>query len=85
MTNDKLEKHEFTYFNEDRIATQKDLRILSLELEQKILELKIDLKVEIQSIRVELEQKMHSVMIRLGSLIVASSGILFGLLSYFSK
>ena len=78
MTSEPIEKHEFAYFNEDRVATQKDLRILSLELEQKILNLKIELKVEI-------EQKIHSVIVKLGSLIIASSSILFALLSYFHK
>jgi len=78
MTSEKAEKHEFTYFNEDRVATQKDLRILSLELEQKILQVKIDLEIKISSIE-------SSLMKKLGSLIIACSGILFGLLSYFHK
>lgn len=74
MTQEKAEKHEFAYFNEDRVATQKDLKILGLELESKML-----------TIKIELENKISSITIRLGSLIIACSGILFGLLSYFHK
>ncbi len=74
MLQEKIEKQEYAYFNEDRVATQKDLRILSLEIESKILNLKI-----------ELESKISSITIKLGSLIIACSGILFGLLSYFQK
>ena len=85
MGQDKLEKQEFAYFNEDRVATQKDLRILSLELEQKILELKIELEQKMTDIKTDLESKINSITVKLGSLIVASSGILFGLLSYFHK
>ncbi len=74
MTTDKLEKHEFTYLNEDKPATQKDLKILSLELEHKMLNMKI-----------ELENKINSMAIRLGAVVIASSGILFSLLSYFHR
>lgn len=74
MTHEKSEKHEFTYSHEDHVATQKDLKILGLEIESKILNIKI-----------ELENKISSITMKLGSLIIATSGILFGLLSYFHK
>ncbi len=67
MTAEKLDKHEFQYANEDRVATQKDLKILALEL------------------KIEIEQRINSVVYKLGGIIVACSGILFGLLSYFHK
>ncbi len=85
MSQDKLEKHEFSYTHEDRVATQKDLRILGLELEQKMLEIKIELEQKISDLKSYFEGKINSVTLRLGSLIVACSGILFGLLSYFHK
>ena len=89
MTTEKLDKHEHTYLSEDRVATQKDLRILSLELEQKILQLKIEIEQKILEMKVELkleiEQKVSSVVYKLGGLIIATSGILFALLSYFHK
>lgn len=81
MSQEKLEKHEYQYINEDRYATQKDLKILSLELEAKIM--LVEQKV-IES-KMDLEKKINSITIKLGSLIIACSGILFGLLSYFHK
>ncbi len=78
MTIEAAEKHEMSYFNDDRVATQKDLRILSLEIEQKILQLKIELEMKIASIESSLLKK-------LGGLIIATSGILFAMLSYFHK
>jgi hypothetical protein len=74
MTSEKVEKHEYAYYNEDHVATQKDLKILGLELESKIL-----------NVKMELESKINSITIKLGTLIIASSGILFGLLTYFHK
>jgi hypothetical protein len=74
MAVETAEKHEMAYHNDDGVATQKDLKILGLEIDGKILNLKI-----------ELENKINSITIKLGSLIIASSGILFGLLSYFHK
>jgi hypothetical protein len=64
---EKIEKNEFKYSNDDKIVTQKDLRILSLEL------------------KIELEKRINSVTVKLGSLIITCSGILFGLLYYFQK
>lgn len=78
MTKENDDKIKHSYLIEDRVATIKDLRILGLELEQRILEIKIDLKIEI-------EQKINSVIYKLGSLIIATSTILFALLSYFHK
>ena len=69
-----IEKHDMSYYNDDRVATQKDLKILGLELESKILNLKI-----------ELESKINSITMKLGTLIIACSSILFALLSYFQK
>ena len=77
MIQEKLDKHETTYV-EDRYATQKDLRILSLELDQKLLQLKLELLLKMSSIEKVLFYK-------LGTMIVGCSGILFGLLSYFHK
>lgn len=74
MTQEKLEKHEFTYYNENRIATHEDLKILGLELESKMLITKL-----------ELENRIGSMAIKLGTLIIVFSWILFGLLSYFHK
>lgn len=74
MTTETADKYEFSYHNEDHFATQKDLKILSLEMKSEMLNLKI-----------ELEGKINSITIKLGSLIIASSGILFALLSYFHK
>lgn len=74
MTTEKSDKHEFSYYNEDRVATEKDLRILALEIDSKLLNLKI-----------ELESKINSITLKLGSLIIATSGILFALLTYFHK
>ena len=65
-------------YNHDNYATHKDLRILSLEIEQKILQLKIELEIRITAIESSLFKK-------LGSLILATSTILFALLSYFHK
>jgi hypothetical protein len=62
-----IEKNEFKYSNDNNLVTQKDLKILSLEL------------------KIELEKIINSVTVRLGSLIIACSGILFVLLSYFQK
>jgi hypothetical protein len=62
-----IEKNEFKYSGDNNVVTQKDLRILSLEL------------------KIELEKRINSVTVRLGSLIIACSGILFGLLSYFHR
>ena len=85
MTTDKLEKHEFTYLNEDKPATQKDLKILELELGQKISDTKNELELKISELKSYLEGKINSITVRLGSLIIACSGILFGLLSYFHR
>ena len=74
MTQEQSEKHEFAYFNEDRVATQKDLKILGLELESKML-----------TIKIEVENKISSITTKLGALIITCSGILFTLLSYFHK
>jgi len=71
MTHERLDKHDY-HNHEDHVATQKDLRILSLEIESKILNLKI-----------ELENKISSITLKLGTIIIACSSILFGLLSYF--
>ncbi len=70
MNQDKLEKHGY----EDNVATQKDLKILGLEIEGKILNVKI-----------ELDNKISSITLKLGSLMIACSSILFGLLSYFHR
>ena len=87
MSQHRLEKQEFTYSNEDHVSTQKDLRILSLELEQKILEVKMDIEQKLLHLKLDIELKINAVesslFKKLGALIVASSGILFGLLSYF--
>ncbi len=91
MAPDKSEKHvtEFTYVNDDKVATQKDLKILSLELkmdfEQKLFNTKMELEQKLFSTKIELEQKINQVVYKLGALIVASSGILFASLSYFHK
>lgn len=74
MAYEKIEKHDLTYTHEDHVATQKDLKILSLEIETSMLNLKM-----------ELENKINAITIKLGSLIIATSGLLFGLLSYFHK
>ena len=60
-----IDKNDITYHNDDNLVTQKDLKILSLEL------------------KIEFEKRINSVTVRLGSLIIACSGILFALLSYF--
>lgn len=73
MSQEKLEKHD-QYINDDRYATQKDLKILSLELEQKI-----------SKAEQNLERMINSITLKLGSLMIACSGILFGLLQYFHK
>lgn len=78
MSAEKIDKHEFQYSNEDRAATQKDLKILSLEL-------KIEIEQRINSLELKIEQKINSVIYKLGTLIVGCSGILFGLFSYFHK
>ena len=74
MSNEKIEKHDFTYSHDEHVATQKDLKILGLQIDAKILNLKN-----------ELEIKINSVTIKLGMLIISCSSILFGLLSYFHK
>lgn len=90
MNTEKAEKLEFTYINEDRVATQKDLRILGLELEAKILNMKMELEGKLNSMDgklIAMEGKLNSIenslLKKLGALIVASSGILFALLTYF--
>lgn len=85
MINEKTEKHDFTYTHEEHVATQKDIKILGLEIDAKILNLKIELENKISSVKLELENKINSVTMKLGSLIVTCSGILFALLSYFHK
>lgn len=85
MAQDKIDKHELTYIHEDHVATQKDLKILSLEIEANILNLKMELETNMLNIKMELENKITAITIKLGSLIIATSGILFGLLSYFHK
>jgi hypothetical protein len=88
MLPEKIEKAEYSH-NDDRYATQKDLRILSLEIDNKILELKnylekkiLELKIEL---KLEIEKRINAGIYKLGALIVASSGIMFGLLTYFQK
>ena len=44
-----------------------------------------DLKIMALEFKIELEKRINSVTLKLGSLIIACSGILFGLLSYFHK
>lgn len=44
-----------------------------------------DLRIMGLELRMELESKINAVTFKLGSLIIACSGILFGLLSYFHK
>lgn len=44
-----------------------------------------DLRIMGLELRMELESKINAVTFKLGSLIIACSGILFGLLSYFQK
>lgn len=78
MAQEKIEHHEIAHIYDDRVATQKDMKILSLELEKKILHLKIELELKLAMMESSLLKK-------LGTLIVACSGILFGLLSYFHK
>jgi hypothetical protein len=84
MTHERLEKTDCHSY-EDHAATQKDLKITSLEIEGKILNLKIELENKINLLKFELENKINSITLKLGTLIIASSGILFGLLSYFHK
>ncbi len=72
MTKDSVERLDSIC--EDHVATEKDLRILGLEL-----------KAEILNIKIEFDNKISSIILKLGSLIVACSGVLFGLLSYFQK
>lgn len=80
MSIESADTHEVSYYKDDR-----DLRILGLELEAKILNLKIELENKINSTTIKLENKINSITIKLGSLIIACSGILFALLSYFNK
>jgi len=106
MAQDKLEKHDF-YKHEDQVVTQKDIKILSLEIRAEILHLKNELQSEmmqlkngpqaemmqlkneieakILNLKIDMDNKINSVIMKLGTLIVACSGILFGLLSYFHK
>jgi hypothetical protein len=44
-----------------------------------------DLRIMGLELRMELEGKINAVTFKLGSLIIACSGVLFGLLSYFHK
>lgn len=44
-----------------------------------------DLRIMGLELRMELESKINAVTFKLGSLIIACSGVLFGLLSYFQK
>jgi hypothetical protein len=71
MTNESIKKNNIY---DDNVATKKDLKILGIEIESEILHMKT-----------ELENKINSITLRLGAIIVTSSGILFTLLSYFHK
>lgn len=85
MSQEKSDNVELLYSNQDRVATQKDLRILSLELEQKIQNIKIELLERINHLELSLFKMESRLFKKLGSLIVASSGIVFGLLMHFHK
>jgi len=84
MAVETAEKHEPGYY-EDHVTTQKDIKILGLEIDSKILNLKIELESKILNLKMEIESKINSITLKLGTLIIACSGILFGLLSYFHK
>ena len=75
---EKIEDIQTRYANEDRIATQKDLRILSLEMDAKMVKMQMDLEIKILSSESRLLR-------RLGAIMVACSSIIFGLLMYFQK
>jgi hypothetical protein len=91
-----IEKTEVKYTHDDKIATEKDLKILRLEINNDMGKLKSEINIDFSKFRVEIfsvidtlkldmEKRFNSMTTKLGSLIIASSGILFGLLSYFHK
>jgi hypothetical protein len=74
MYSENLEEQDIRTVYNDKLATLKDLRILSLELGQTMLELEQ-----------KVSSKINSMVFILGSLIIGCSSILFGLLQYFHK
>ncbi len=74
MAMEKIEEQDVRTVYNDKLATLKDLRILSLELGQKMLESEQKLLSKIN----------HMVFILCG-FVLGCSSILFGLLQYFHK
>lgn len=58
MSAEKLDKHESQYLGDDRYATQKDLKILSLEVGRDVLRTKMELKDDISSVKTELNSEI---------------------------